>query len=296
MANNWFPHDSSAWTDEKIVVLRKRHGIAAIGMYWTLVEECYKNGGALELYKLPIICEAWEMDTADGQKIFKTMCDVRLFMVTGEIFTSRRIQEEIGKMKNFTEIRRTAGKKGGLAKASKARDGLANPSRAKQNVAPYLTLPNTTLPNLDVSLRSHSKLIEKKPKTKKVYRPETTSFSEWLSTRCDELGIENKTTLAGLDICVSRYVGKIHFRPEMDGYFTWMVDNRKRVLRSSAVSNCFKRQTTYQKKQQNKQLEHRQAMDNPYLKKTLQKVENVPRVEKENFSIHPDIKAHLNSL
>lgn len=129
-----------------------------------------------------------------------------------------------------------------------------------------------------------------------TYRQETISFYEWLSTRCIELKITNKTKIKAIDIYVNRYLGKLHFRPEMDGYFGWMVDNNKRVLHSTAVGNCFKRQSAYQKKQSIKVLEHKQAMNNPYLKKTLEKFEDVPKVKTEAFVIHPDVKAHINSL
>ena len=102
--------------------------------------------------------------------------------------------------------------------------------------------------------------------------------------------------MKAIDIYVNRYLGKIHFRPEMDSYFGWMVDNNKRVLRSSSVGNCFKRQSAYQKKQTLKTLEHRQAMNNPHLKKTLEKFEKIPKVKVEKFSISPEVKSRINSL
>lgn len=111
----WFRHDTSAHLDEKMIVLRKRHGWEAIGIDWLLVGLCFESEGAIEEYKLPTIFEANEI--ANGQAIFLTMVEHRLFQKRGEKFISKRVSEEIEKEKEWREARSQAGRAGGQASA-----------------------------------------------------------------------------------------------------------------------------------------------------------------------------------
>lgn len=81
-------------------------------------------------------------------------------------------------------------------------------------------------------------------------RHETKTLYEWIDTRCRELGIGNKTKAKTLDLYVNRYLGRVQFRPALDHYLAWMIDNNKRVLHSSAVGNCFERKFNYNKAQE----------------------------------------------
>lgn len=113
-------------------VLRKRHGFAGVGMFWHLVEVCYENSGKIEEYKLPIIFEAENME--DGEKIWKTMLELRLFQKKDSFFYSERIDRELEIQEKLSKKRAEAGRAGGIAKslsASKAK----NPSNSKQVLA-----------------------------------------------------------------------------------------------------------------------------------------------------------------
>jgi len=98
---------------------------------------------------------------------------------------------------------------------------------------------------------------DKNVKNEKKYevRPETETLYAWIQQRTIEVGIENKVHKKSLDLLVERYVGQIHMKVELDHYLVWMLENGKKVLNTSAIGNCFKRQKTYQKKQQLKILE-----------------------------------------
>src|SRR5258708_2186007 len=43
MANNWFPHDSSAQNDQRVLVLRKKYGWEGYGLYWAVLEAMYET-------------------------------------------------------------------------------------------------------------------------------------------------------------------------------------------------------------------------------------------------------------
>lgn len=155
MANNWFRHDTSAHLDEKMIVLRKRHGWESVGVYWLLVGLCYESEGKIEGYKLPIIFEANEIP--NGPSIFSTMVELRLFQKQGEDFTSSRVTQEIAKEKEWREARSQAGRAGGQASAqsrlqAKKPTTVEPPSSSRQRPSTISTTDRTvptvpTLPN-----------------------------------------------------------------------------------------------------------------------------------------------------
>jgi uncharacterized protein YdaU (DUF1376 family) len=176
MANSWFPHDSSALKDEKIIVLRKRHGIYGIGIYWLLVEICYENKGSINAYKIPIIFEAYDVE--NGNEILSTMCELRLFNKEDEMYTSDRIKREIEIMRQQSEKKVAAGRAGGLAKASNAKHV---PSPAKQTLAKRSTLHNNTIHNRTEPTTSMSADADVQPKEEIADELET--FVSWLNER-----------------------------------------------------------------------------------------------------------------
>lgn len=154
----WFRHDTSAHLDEKLIVLRKRHGWEAIGIYWTLVGLCYESEGEIADYKLPIIFEANEMEK--GQIIFDEMITLRLFTKTTNGFKSARITREIEIEREWKEKRSERASKAGLASAkqraqAKNSTHVERPSTSSQhNSTTNRTVPTVpTLPNQDGSAK-----------------------------------------------------------------------------------------------------------------------------------------------
>lgn len=156
----WFRFDSSALQDEKLVMLHRKHGHAGIGLYMRLICLCYESNGELPAYKLPIIFEAY--DEPQGQAMFSTMVELRLFIVKKdengeEIVTSRRVLKELAKEEEYRKMRSDIGKKAGQASAEKRRQAnnstsVQRPSTSSQHTstkANHHTVPNRTLPNQD---------------------------------------------------------------------------------------------------------------------------------------------------
>lgn len=127
----WFRHDTSAHLDEKMIVLRKRHGWEAEGVYWLLVSLCYEDDGKIEAYKLPIIFEA--NDIPHGEAIFSTMVELRLFVLNDRLncYESKRVSAELAKENEWRKLRSEAGRAGGQASAE-ARKKAKNPTTVEQ--------------------------------------------------------------------------------------------------------------------------------------------------------------------
>ena len=112
--------------------------------------------------------------------------------------------------------------------------------------------------NGEVTAKEKVKKGKKGKKEKKIYNHQTESLNEWIEERCKKLGLDNHVNKNTLDIYVEKYSGTgVKMRVELDGYLAWMVDERKKVLRSTAVGNCFRRAKEYQKTQELKKLKNR---------------------------------------
>lgn len=112
-------------------------------------------------------------------------------------------------------------------------------------------------------------------------RQETKDLYTWIDNRCDEFDIKNLVKKKTLDVYVNKYIGKIKLRVELDSYLIWMFDTNRKVLRSAAVGNCFKRELAHQKKQALKQQQ----------KWHDEKTTPPPK----DFKIDPKLKAQLTS-
>jgi hypothetical protein len=127
-----------------------------------------------------------------------------------------------------------------------------------------------------------------------IMRPETESLYDWIDKKCSELGLENSVNKKALNIFVEKYIGKIQLRVELEHYMAWMIGDGKRVLSTARVGNCFKRQHGYNKAQELKNLEWKQAPKDPYIAQKA-KAAGVKVVAEEIFSIDPAVKAKLFS-
>ena len=88
---HYFKHDFNSRNDTKLVNLQMKYGYEGIGIYWSLVEIIYENGGYMELnYDLI------SFNMRASKEILKYLIeDSNLFIVEGEIFTNQRIKEDI---------------------------------------------------------------------------------------------------------------------------------------------------------------------------------------------------------
>lgn len=150
--NTWFRFDLSALQDERMVVLRKRHGFEGVGVYFMLVIECFKNDGTLPAEKIPVLFEAY--DVQNGDEILSTIVNVCLLRKKGEGYVSDRVLKEIAISKENMERRKLAGQKGGAASALSRKQAIPEAivkqsSTIVNDAQPHnITLHNKTLKSL----------------------------------------------------------------------------------------------------------------------------------------------------
>ncbi len=105
----YFPHDFSARNDPKLQNLLMDHGCEGIGIYWSIIEMIYEQGGSLPLSNCKGI--AFSLHTEIGI-IERIINDFDLFSNDGTIFWSDSVKRRLEKMSEISEKRRRAGKLG----------------------------------------------------------------------------------------------------------------------------------------------------------------------------------------
>ncbi len=110
----YFSHDSNARNDEKILMLRARHGWTGYGLYWALVEMMFETKGTcLSHSKLPGIAVGLSVSPDDLQDIVKTAIEeAELFKSDGEVFWSDSLCRRKEVLKQLRRSRVEAGKLG----------------------------------------------------------------------------------------------------------------------------------------------------------------------------------------
>lgn len=134
----WFRHDTDARNDIKIRRLLRDTDIGALGAYWLVVEIIYQHGGYAEKSTL---CE--ELSFYGAEKYIDTLVEHGLIEDVGnDVVTSQRVLKELEFQAQRSKVRAEAGRLGGLAKASNAKQVLAN---GKHCLAKSSTIQDKTI-------------------------------------------------------------------------------------------------------------------------------------------------------
>jgi len=88
----WFPHDYHARFDPKLIRLRMDIGPVGDGIYWSLVETMYEEGGYIFIKDLPNLAKL--LNTTE-ELLNKVVKDYELFVVNGEKFHSETLLERL---------------------------------------------------------------------------------------------------------------------------------------------------------------------------------------------------------
>lgn len=127
MANEsafWFKHDSNAKDDPKVSLLIDQLGLEGYGAFWMLLETLREQPGYIYPVKLlPTLARKYMITT---EKLKTVVYNYALFTVKEDnIFYSEGLIKRMDKYNEIKELRRDAGRKGGLAKGT-ASKSLAN--------------------------------------------------------------------------------------------------------------------------------------------------------------------------
>lgn len=96
-----------------------------------------------------------------------------------------------------------------------------------------------------------------------VARPETQTLYDSIEGLCKQYNLEFNVNLKSLDVLVERYVGKIKMGVEAQHCISWLVGKNLRAVTTTRIGNWFKKAKEIQKRDQLKQLEWKEAKNNP---------------------------------
>ena len=109
----YFSHDGNARNDEKILMLRSRHGIEGYGIFWILVEMMFEsNDTALSKKVLPGIASCYNIDITLLSDVVETCISEQLFICENDVFFSASLRRRKDKLYELKEKRSSAGKLG----------------------------------------------------------------------------------------------------------------------------------------------------------------------------------------
>ena len=105
----FFNHDSNARNDERLVAVRRNHGMEGYGVYWAIIEKLrVAKDYSLETDYSAI---AWELHVSE-ELVKHIVEEYELFVVSDGLFYSRRLRDDMLARDEKIEKKRTAGKLG----------------------------------------------------------------------------------------------------------------------------------------------------------------------------------------
>lgn len=114
---NYFPHDFNARNDAKLVELRMDMGNKGIGIYWSVIEMLYEEGGQMELSKLKAVAFAINEELTNVQQVVQ---HYDLFEYDENFFWSNTVLNRLKNIKKISDARIKAGKASGRARKEKS--------------------------------------------------------------------------------------------------------------------------------------------------------------------------------
>lgn len=106
----YFPHDSNARNDDRIIAVRMRHKMEGYGVYFAILERILESSDYMSIKDYNVIA----FDLHVGSDLVKSVVeDFGLFSFTddGKYFYSNSFNERMRPLENIREQRRLAGKK-----------------------------------------------------------------------------------------------------------------------------------------------------------------------------------------
>lgn len=182
----YFPHDSNARHDPKMLAMRADFGLEGYALYWIIIEMMRDAEG----YILPLekfIFKSISMEShspkftgeAVEQFIWKCIEEYKLFHTDKEIFWSLAFLDRMAKVDEIRKKKSEAGRKGAMAKQANLKaQSKQNPSSAiaepKQNQSNASTDSSNKTKGNETKVnhtKSSSSLLENEEKTKKPANP-----------------------------------------------------------------------------------------------------------------------------
>ena len=127
----YFPHDSNAQHDEKILQLRSGHGWQGYGIYWAIIEKLRESREyKFSISAVPGLALSLSHPQAELQALLDDCYNVGLLTKNGEYFHSESLTRRMREIDTRRESLREFGRRGGIA-SSQAQAKLKPPSSSK---------------------------------------------------------------------------------------------------------------------------------------------------------------------
>ncbi|NIM21879.1 MAG: DUF4373 domain-containing protein [Candidatus Latescibacteria bacterium] len=108
-----FLHDANARYDDRILVLRKRHGWAGYGLFWAIVETLRDSTDLrFPLDRIPALAFSLQCDEAELQALVATCIEVQLLCTDKHMLWSASLDQRIANYHADTERRSKAARDG----------------------------------------------------------------------------------------------------------------------------------------------------------------------------------------
>lgn len=133
---NYFPHDSNARNDERIIRLRMKHGAAGYGVFFMLLELLRNAKGYMCATDYKAISYELRVDAALVRAVVE---DFNLFLFTNDhsFFFSSSLLQSMKRKDEVSRARSAAGKRGGRPRKQTPHAG-ANAHSASPNINSFL--------------------------------------------------------------------------------------------------------------------------------------------------------------
>lgn len=127
----YFPHDSNAQHDEKILQLRSKHGWQGYGIYWAIIEKLRESTSyKFSLTAIPGLSLSLSHPQAELQALLEDCYQIGLLTKNEEYFHSESLTRRMCEIDSRRESLREFGRRGGIA-SSQAKAKLKPPSSSK---------------------------------------------------------------------------------------------------------------------------------------------------------------------
>jgi hypothetical protein len=104
----YFSHDYNARNDRKMIRMRQKLKMEGVGVYWSLIEMLYEDGGKISLSDVPSIAD--ELRVKEGM-LDQLITSFGLFDNDGQVFWSDSVKRRLDKRLEKSEKARESVRK-----------------------------------------------------------------------------------------------------------------------------------------------------------------------------------------
>lgn len=108
----YFPHDFQARHDQRLILLRKKGGAAAIGVYWMLIELLHEHDNSyqfLTIVNKELTASDFGIEVEQLEQLIGLMVEIGLVELDeNKILSNKRVSDNLLKRKDISEKRRQA--------------------------------------------------------------------------------------------------------------------------------------------------------------------------------------------